>query len=1746
MVAIFPGIVLARPISPVAALQVAKTWIAVNPRPMHRARTGVTWSARLVRGFKNRHGDTIAYIVDLNPEGFVVVPADDSIEPVIAFSDRGHFVGSLDSSDTLSDLLLRDIPDRLAAAKSSAGSAYGKQIADRWAGLSSGSIGLQAKGVLLDTLSPVVDPMTMDTWSQPAPYSRVIPYGAPYTGCVATAMGQIIHFFRYPSSASGTNTVTFFGTSMPVSFNDSYDYSRMPASLVNPPATDAQIDQVSTLLYDCGIAVGMDYEATGSGATSAAIAPGYTNFMKYFSASWESGRDAAWTSMLEGELSAGFPTQFCIQGQGEGHSVVCDGWGLDGGNPVFHLNMGWEGAYNAWYTVPGFKAGGITWSVLAGYIYNIRIAPINITGNVTLSGSAFPGVRMASSSWNSVLTDSTGHYALEVGLGWSGTVTPVKPGYVFSPQSATYAKPTSDQSQDYSAIAVGPPSITITSPTTSGVWVTTSQPMSISGVASAAPGVGIVGVTWSNSTGGSGVCSGTSAWSAGSVPLQTGLNILTVTVTDATSNQATATLYVTYIGPPLVGITYPSQSGVWSTTQNSLNILGTAVAAPGRAISTVTWTNSEQSGVCSGTMSWSANAVPLQSGANLITIAAEDDSGLIGTTGMIVYRTQQGSGLPWPTFERDNSRSGQFPFQGPAGPTIKWSWPGTVNSSPVINSDGTVYVGSNDHNLYAFNPDGTVKWAYDTGSAIMESPTIGPDGTIYAGSLDYSLYAINPDGSPKWSFVTNYMVESCPAISQDGTIYFGSNDGNLYALNPDGSQQWATPVGNMVRSPAIGPDGTIYVPDIFGSLSAVDRSGNLKWKYSLVRYAGKAPLVGQDGIIYIGGPDGLYALNPNGVQKWFCPMSNVVEGSAAMGLDGTIYVGSFDNNLYAVNPDGTKKWAFETGNSIWSSPIIGTDGCIYIGSTDGYLYAVNSDGSERWACAGPGGHSSPAVGPDGTLFIGGGSFFAVGPGASWLPSVTITQPTTGGAYTTISPVLSLAGDASAVMDRYITQVTWTNANRGSGACVGTNSWNVDGISLKPGLNKLTVTAFDNTKSRVSALLNVTYTSFTISGAVRRADGTPVPGVTMTASDGTVCLTDSSGSYSFLVGYGWSGTIIPSKKGCLISPSSCVYPPVTSNQVQNYVGTMLPVVNITSPTWTGTWFTTTQPMSIGGTAYGDGSQGLGIVSVEWTNSLGGSGICDGTSPWSASEVALEDGANVITVIATDALGNMGSSGLTVYYPSACLDIWPTFQHDIRHTSLSYFSGPANPLQKWAYSGSQGESIYSSPVIGSDGTIYFGSTADCFYAVNPDGSKKWTFPVTNGVYSSGAVGSDGCVYVGSAMGTLYAINSNGSQRWAFDTGSWIYGSPTIGPDGTIYIGSYDGNLYAVNPDGSSAWAVPTGWVYGAPGVGPDGTIYVGAGDNNLHAIDPAGVQKWAFATGNSIFSSPTIDSEGTIYFGSYDDNFYAVNPDGTEKWAFKAGDTIDASPALGPDGTIYIVSNDGNLYAIGRDGGEKWAFAVGVTYASPVVGSDGTIYEGSYGNGKLYALNSDGSLRWVCANKVTSSASIGTGGMIYVGSYTGGLYAFGPTTISGSVNLRNYIGDKTTIPMTINLRKQGSTVPIENHAVGLDSAGNYSFGISTTGLTGTFSAWAKASHWLAQALPVTLDSSGNGAVSFDLRNGDVNGDNIVEDKDYALMGAAWYSQVGDPNYNVNADLNGDGWVEDQDYSILGLYWYQSGDL
>ncbi len=307
--------------------------------------------------------------------------------------------------------------------------------------------------------------------------------------------------------------------------------------------------------------------------------------------------------------------------------------------------------------------------------------------------------------------------------------------------------------------------------------------------------------------------------------------------------------------------------------------------------------------------------------------------------------------------------------------TKKWEFVtgDVISSSPAIDSDGTIYIGSWDGKLYAITPDGTLKWSFQAGNWIVSSPAIDSDGNIYFGSGDGKLYSLNPDGTLNWSFQTDNWISSSPAIDSDGNIFFGAGNGTLYSLNPDGSINWSFQADDwIVSSPAIDSNGNIYFGAGNGKLYAVNHEGTLKWKFTTNGEIKSSPAINSDGTIYIGSWDGkLYAVNPNGTLKWTFTTEGAVKSSPAIDSDGTVYIGSDDKKLYAVNPDGSKKWEFEIRDLMFSSPAIGSDGNIYVGSDSNYLFAINSKGKLLWKFQTDDYmYSSPVIASDGTIYIG--------------------------------------------------------------------------------------------------------------------------------------------------------------------------------------------------------------------------------------------------------------------------------------------------------------------------------------------------------------------------------------------------------------------------------------------------------------------------------------------------------------------------------------------------------------------------------------------------------------------------------------------------------------------------------------------------------------------------------------------------------------------------------------------------------
>jgi len=155
----------------------------------------------------------------------------------------------------------------------------------------------------------------------------------------------------------------------------------------------------------------------------------------------------------------------------------------------------------------------------------------------------------------------------------------------------------------------------------------------------------------------------------------------------------------------------------------------------------------------------------------------------------------------------------------------KWTQAGDAGGEPVLGSDGTIYVGGNGV-FTAVNPDGTGKWSFSLQGHMIASPAIATDGTVYFGSEDSNLYALDSNGRVKWKFATAGPIKSTPALAKNGTVYLGGADHNLYAIGSDGKLKWKFATGGQVFSPAIGDDGTIYFQNGEGKLFAIQDAEN--------------------------------------------------------------------------------------------------------------------------------------------------------------------------------------------------------------------------------------------------------------------------------------------------------------------------------------------------------------------------------------------------------------------------------------------------------------------------------------------------------------------------------------------------------------------------------------------------------------------------------------------------------------------------------------------------------------------------------------------------------------------------------------------------------------------------------------------------------------------------------------------------------------------------------------------------------
>jgi outer membrane protein assembly factor BamB len=347
-------------------------------------------------------------------------------------------------------------------------------------------------------------------------------------------------------------------------------------------------------------------------------------------------------------------------------------------------------------------------------------------------------------------------------------------------------------------------------------------------------------------------------------------------------------------------------------------------------------------------------------------------------------------GAPWPMAGYCPTRPGRSGRLGPASPNVRWRFKtgGIATMSPAVAADGTIYVGSNDHVVYAIDRSGRERWRAGVPNNINETGfVIGRDGGVFVGCADGKVYAYDQNGGARWATSIEADVAFTPVVTGDGTIVAGGFDRDkaapLFGLRLDGTVKWRNGGSFGVSAVAIGLDGSLFVGGADSALHALRAAdGTERWAAPMSG-APRSPSVGHDGTVYVTAGNALEAIDPGtGAPRWTFPIDAPSYG-ISLGRDDTIYVAQENDTLLAVRPNGTLKWRFVAPGNVWTrSATIGGDGTAYLGGTDGALYAITEDGALSWKAA-TGGRiaSQPALGGDGTLYVVSSDsyLYAIGP-----------------------------------------------------------------------------------------------------------------------------------------------------------------------------------------------------------------------------------------------------------------------------------------------------------------------------------------------------------------------------------------------------------------------------------------------------------------------------------------------------------------------------------------------------------------------------------------------------------------------------------------------------------------------------------------------------------------------------------------------------------------------------------------------
>ena len=308
-------------------------------------------------------------------KGFAIISGDDEFPEVIGYSETGRI--NLDGT----------LPDALVAYLE----AYSRYVADVRNDVATPPV---REGVGSATTNSVA-PLCKSTWGQGYPYNGYCPMEGVNTcpvGCVATAMAQIMYYYKHPERAegglivydTGNENIGTYGYMIEDFSTDEHIYQwdlmRDDASMMLGVANSASRNAVAQLSYDCGIATRMAYTLSGSGTSESEALYAFHEYFDYSANTSLAFRNMVssqeeWNAMIKNELDEGRPVLFCgVSSKGSGadaagHAFIVDGYTKSG---TVHVNWGWDGSSDGYYNIVTLDMGEYAFSEEQSVIYGIK------------------------------------------------------------------------------------------------------------------------------------------------------------------------------------------------------------------------------------------------------------------------------------------------------------------------------------------------------------------------------------------------------------------------------------------------------------------------------------------------------------------------------------------------------------------------------------------------------------------------------------------------------------------------------------------------------------------------------------------------------------------------------------------------------------------------------------------------------------------------------------------------------------------------------------------------------------------------------------------------------------------------------------------------------------------------------------------------------------------------------------------------------------------------------------------------------------------------------------------------------------------------------------------------------------------------------------------------------------------------------------------------------------------------------